>query len=222
MNGFTMAHSTDANIAYSSPFFMLIESSLVKSGAKIRLSFELKIKPAFESGEFLLADCDFTLIRRTYRYRYFSVEVGFGMVYGIDAQDNLPVGTEEAVGIQLFGKLIQREAEYMFLIVAGNGKGHFVLRIKISYIADLQRPETVGAVYEETGAVLLFFGLQGIQQSCQIVVGTGIAALLQVFVFINGFLQTLLIYRLQGIVDAVDGESTDCILVVSGGKDDGG
>ena len=102
MNGFTMAHSTDANIAYSSPFFMLIESSLVKSGAKIRLSFELKIKPAFESGEFLLADCDFTLIRRTYRYRYFSVEVGFGMVYGIDAQDNLPVGTEEAVGIQLF------------------------------------------------------------------------------------------------------------------------
>lgn len=76
---------------------MLIESSLVKSGAKIRLSFELKIKPAFESGEFLLADCDFTLIRRTYRYRYFSVEVGFGMVYGIDAQDNLPVGTEEAV-----------------------------------------------------------------------------------------------------------------------------
>ena len=110
----------------------------------------------------------------------------------------------------------------MFLIVAGNGKGHFVLRIKISYIADLQRPETVGAVYEETGAVLLFFGLQGIQQSCQIVVGTGIAALLQVFVFINGFLQTLLIYRLQDIVDAVDGESTDCILVVSGGKDDGG
>ena len=172
MNGFTMAHSTDANIAYSSPFFMLIESCLVKSGAKIRLSFELKIKPAFESGEFLLADCDFTLIRRTYRYRYFSVEVGFGMVYGIDAQDNLPVGTEEAVGIQLFGKLIQREVEYMFLIVAGNGKGHFVLRIKISYIADLQRPETVGAVYEETGAVLLFFGLQGIQQSCQIVVGT--------------------------------------------------
>ena len=182
MNGFTMAHSTDANIAYSSPFFMLIESCLVKSGAKIRLSFELKIKPAFESGEFLLADCDFTLIRRAYRYRYFSVEVGFGMVYGIDAQDNLPVGTEEAVGIQLFGKLIQREVEYMFLIVAGNGKGHFVLRIKISYIADLQRPETVGAVYEETGAVLLFFGLQGIQQSCQIVVGTGIAALLQVFV----------------------------------------
>ena len=57
--------------------------------------------------------------------------------------------------------------------------------VKISYIADLQRPETVGAVYEETGAVLLFFGLQGIQQSCQIVVGTGIAALLQVFVFIN-------------------------------------
>lgn len=36
MNGFTMAHSTDANIAYSSPFFMLIESCLVKSGAKIR------------------------------------------------------------------------------------------------------------------------------------------------------------------------------------------
>ena len=137
MNGFTMAHSTDANIAYSSPFFMLIESCLVKSGAKIRLSFELKIKPAFESGEFLLADCDFTLIRRTYRYRYFSVEVGFGMVYGIDAQDNLPVGTEEAVRIQLFGKLIQREVEYMFLVVAGNGKGHFVLRIKISYIADL-------------------------------------------------------------------------------------
>ena len=49
-----------------------------------------------------------------------------------------------------------------------------------------------------------------------------LAALLQVFVFINGFLQTLLIYRLQDIVDAVDGERTDCILVVSGGEDDGG
>ena len=44
------------------------------------------------------------------------------MVYGIDAQDNLPVGTEEAVGIQLFGKLIQREVEYMFLIVRVTAK----------------------------------------------------------------------------------------------------
>lgn len=129
MNGFTMAHSTDANIAYSSPFFMLIESSLVKSGAKIRLSFELKLSQRLKAASFssLIVIYSYTA---DVPLPIFSVEVGFGMVYGIDAQDNLPVGTEEAVGIQLFGKLIQREVEYMFLIVAGNGKGHFVLRIK--------------------------------------------------------------------------------------------
>ena len=45
MNGFTMAHSTDANIAYSSPFFMVVESNFVKSAAKIRLSFDKCLTP---------------------------------------------------------------------------------------------------------------------------------------------------------------------------------
>ena len=45
MNGFTMAHSIDANIAYSSPFFMVVESNFVKSAAKIRLSFDKCLTP---------------------------------------------------------------------------------------------------------------------------------------------------------------------------------
>ena len=93
------------------------------------------------------------------------------MIYGTDANNDLPVGAEEAIGIQLFGKLVQREVDDMFLTGFSDGKGYFILRIEISNITYLQRPETIYTRYKETGAILFFLWLEGVEKCIQVVFG---------------------------------------------------
>ena len=48
------------------------------------------------------------------------------MVYGGDAEDDLSIGTEKKVGVELFHQLTQREVNDMFLTNTGNGKSDLI------------------------------------------------------------------------------------------------
>ena len=130
-----------------------------------------EVQPLLERRKFFLTNRYLVFVGWAYTHYDSSVKIRLGMIYGTDANNDLPVGAEEAIGIQLFGKLVQREVDDMFLTGFSDGKGYFILRIEISNITYLQRLETIYTRYKETGAILFFLWFEGVVKCIEAVFG---------------------------------------------------
>ena len=74
---------------------------------------------------------------------YFPVEIGGGMQDGVYADDDLPVGAEEAFRVKLLFEAGERKVYDVFLPALGDSEGDLVFRIEIGDVADLKGPDPV-------------------------------------------------------------------------------
>lgn len=93
---------------------------------KQRLFVVLKVQPQLERRYFFFAHRYLILMRRFHVKYYFSVKIGRCMHYGINTDNNLTVGTEKTLRVQLFFKSGEGKVYDMFLSAFCNGKGDFI------------------------------------------------------------------------------------------------
>lgn len=74
---------------------------------KVLFLIKLEIKPPFEGGKFFFANGYLTLEWWTDGDGQFPIEIWFCMVYSINTKDDLPIGTEKAVGIELLHQFVE-------------------------------------------------------------------------------------------------------------------